>query len=251
MLDENPFLELSKDEAPREEFGVAQADTPTAEDEREIEFAEFTPAAAEACPRRRDRGSAGCGCRGAQLGGRRQHRNRRRRRRMGRRRRAAQEQPERRRGRRRDRPGARRRDAAVPPAPPGAGAAPGRGRPLRARLPDRVAQRRRLPGREHRVARRRPGRRRPGRARGTGAPVHGGPAAAASPGAGRRRRPLARRMPDPAIAGDGGRGRCARRPRHRACRSAPSRWNCWPGATSSGWPSCAASPRPGSRRRSR
>ena len=28
MLDENPFLELNPDEAPREEFGLAQADTP-------------------------------------------------------------------------------------------------------------------------------------------------------------------------------------------------------------------------------
>ena len=48
MLDENPFLELSPDEAPREEFGLPQADTPAAEDEREADFAEFTPAAAEA-----------------------------------------------------------------------------------------------------------------------------------------------------------------------------------------------------------
>ncbi len=47
MLDENPFLELNQDEAPREEFGVAQADTPVPEDERETEFADFTPAAAE------------------------------------------------------------------------------------------------------------------------------------------------------------------------------------------------------------
>ncbi|HMA09142.1 MAG TPA: RNA polymerase factor sigma-54 [Ramlibacter sp.] len=47
MLDENPFLELSPEEAPREEFGVAQADTPAAEDDREIESAEFTPAAPE------------------------------------------------------------------------------------------------------------------------------------------------------------------------------------------------------------
>ena len=47
MLDENPFLELSPDEAPREEFGLPQADTPAAEDEREVDFAEFTPAAAE------------------------------------------------------------------------------------------------------------------------------------------------------------------------------------------------------------
>ena len=39
MLDENPFLELSQDEAPREEFGLAQADTPVSEGEREMEFA--------------------------------------------------------------------------------------------------------------------------------------------------------------------------------------------------------------------
>ncbi len=39
MLDENPFLELTADEAPREEFGLAQADTPVSEGEREMEFA--------------------------------------------------------------------------------------------------------------------------------------------------------------------------------------------------------------------
>ncbi|MBX3659543.1 MAG: RNA polymerase factor sigma-54 [Ramlibacter sp.] len=39
MLDDNPFLELSQDEAPREEFGLAQADTPVREDDREIESA--------------------------------------------------------------------------------------------------------------------------------------------------------------------------------------------------------------------
>jgi RNA polymerase sigma-54 factor len=44
MLDENPFLELSQDEAAREEFGLAQADAPVREDDRETEFAEFTPA---------------------------------------------------------------------------------------------------------------------------------------------------------------------------------------------------------------
>jgi RNA polymerase sigma-54 factor len=48
MLDENPFLELSPEEAPREEFGVAQADTPAAGDERDVDSGEFTPAAAEA-----------------------------------------------------------------------------------------------------------------------------------------------------------------------------------------------------------
>ncbi|MFZ2309754.1 MAG: RNA polymerase factor sigma-54 [Rhodoferax sp.] len=39
MLDENPFLELTQEEAPREEFGLAQADTPVSEGEREMEFA--------------------------------------------------------------------------------------------------------------------------------------------------------------------------------------------------------------------
>ncbi len=39
MLDENPFLELNADEAPREEFGLGQADTPVARDVLEGEFA--------------------------------------------------------------------------------------------------------------------------------------------------------------------------------------------------------------------
>ncbi|MDB5880150.1 MAG: polymerase factor sigma-54 [Ramlibacter sp.] len=43
MLDENPFLEVNQDEAPREEFGIAQADAPVPEEDRETEFAEFTP----------------------------------------------------------------------------------------------------------------------------------------------------------------------------------------------------------------
>ena len=47
MLDENPFLELNLEDAPREEFGLAQADAPVPEAEREIEFTEFAPAAAE------------------------------------------------------------------------------------------------------------------------------------------------------------------------------------------------------------
>eukprot|EP01034_Spumella_vulgaris_P005108 gene5108-6519_t len=38
MLDDNPFLELNADEAPREEFGLAQVDTPVREDDREAEF---------------------------------------------------------------------------------------------------------------------------------------------------------------------------------------------------------------------
>ena len=39
MLGDNPFLEVSQDEAPREEFGLAQADTPVPEADRETEFA--------------------------------------------------------------------------------------------------------------------------------------------------------------------------------------------------------------------
>jgi RNA polymerase sigma-54 factor len=38
MLDDNPFLELNTDEAPREEFGLAQADAPVRDDDREAEF---------------------------------------------------------------------------------------------------------------------------------------------------------------------------------------------------------------------
>ena len=44
MLDENPFLELNLDEAPREEFGLAQADAPTPEDDRETDFSDYSPA---------------------------------------------------------------------------------------------------------------------------------------------------------------------------------------------------------------
>ncbi|AEG91348.1 RNA polymerase factor sigma-54 [Ramlibacter tataouinensis] len=48
MLGDNPFLELSIDEAPREEFGVAQADAPVPEADREFEHAqEFTAAGPE------------------------------------------------------------------------------------------------------------------------------------------------------------------------------------------------------------
>ncbi len=39
MLDENPFLEVSEDRAEREEFGLAQSDTPVSEGDREMEFA--------------------------------------------------------------------------------------------------------------------------------------------------------------------------------------------------------------------
>ena len=48
MLDDNPFLELTQEEAAREEFGLAQADAPAADEDREtdsVEFAEFTPGA--------------------------------------------------------------------------------------------------------------------------------------------------------------------------------------------------------------
>src|SRR5436190_2211142 len=39
MLDDNPFLEVTQDEAVREEFGGVQADTPAMDDERDGEFA--------------------------------------------------------------------------------------------------------------------------------------------------------------------------------------------------------------------
>jgi RNA polymerase sigma-54 factor len=42
MLDENPFLERSMDEAPREEYGLDKADAPVAQDVREGEFATHT-----------------------------------------------------------------------------------------------------------------------------------------------------------------------------------------------------------------
>ena len=44
MLDENPFLELSQEEAQREDFGLAQADTPVSEGEREVEAATYSVA---------------------------------------------------------------------------------------------------------------------------------------------------------------------------------------------------------------
>jgi RNA polymerase sigma-54 factor len=47
MLDENPFLELTQDEAPREEFGLAKADAPAPEEDRETEFAEYHSAPAD------------------------------------------------------------------------------------------------------------------------------------------------------------------------------------------------------------
>jgi RNA polymerase sigma-54 factor len=51
MLDDNPFLEVNLDEAPREEFGLAQADTPVPEEEREMEFTDFSSASsASAAP---------------------------------------------------------------------------------------------------------------------------------------------------------------------------------------------------------
>ena len=39
MLDENPFLERPMEEAPREDFGLAQADTRVQEDDRQAESA--------------------------------------------------------------------------------------------------------------------------------------------------------------------------------------------------------------------
>ncbi|MEO7390884.1 MAG: RNA polymerase factor sigma-54 [Ramlibacter sp.] len=47
MLDDNPFLEVTQEEAPREEFGVAQSDAPAPEDDRETDFAEFSPSSPE------------------------------------------------------------------------------------------------------------------------------------------------------------------------------------------------------------
>src|SRR6185369_1240409 len=44
MLDDNPFLELTQDEVPREEFGLERADAPVPEEDRETEQADFTPA---------------------------------------------------------------------------------------------------------------------------------------------------------------------------------------------------------------
>ncbi|MDP1655241.1 MAG: RNA polymerase factor sigma-54 [Hylemonella sp.] len=45
MLDDNPFLELAQEEAPREEFGLERADTPVSQEDREAEFASNTVAA--------------------------------------------------------------------------------------------------------------------------------------------------------------------------------------------------------------
>lgn len=42
MLDDNPFLEMSQDDAPREEFGIAQADAPAARDEGDEENFQFS-----------------------------------------------------------------------------------------------------------------------------------------------------------------------------------------------------------------
>ncbi len=39
MLDENPFLEVVDDSAPREEFGLEQTDTPVSQDNQEFEYA--------------------------------------------------------------------------------------------------------------------------------------------------------------------------------------------------------------------
>jgi RNA polymerase sigma-54 factor len=50
MLDDNPFLEVTQEEAPREEFGLAQADAPPAE-EPEGEFGDFSAAGVPDEPR--------------------------------------------------------------------------------------------------------------------------------------------------------------------------------------------------------
>ena len=42
MLDDNPFLELTAEEASREEFGLAQADTAVREDDREAELSTYS-----------------------------------------------------------------------------------------------------------------------------------------------------------------------------------------------------------------
>ena len=44
MLDENPFLKRNADEAPREEFGLAQADTPAQADDVAVDFATYSGA---------------------------------------------------------------------------------------------------------------------------------------------------------------------------------------------------------------
>ena len=50
MLDDNPFLEVNMDEAPREEFGLAQADAQVNTDDRESEFASNTAASSTDSP---------------------------------------------------------------------------------------------------------------------------------------------------------------------------------------------------------
>jgi RNA polymerase sigma-54 factor len=47
MLDDNPFLEVNMDEAPREDFGLAQSDAPVREDDRDAELAGSTDAATD------------------------------------------------------------------------------------------------------------------------------------------------------------------------------------------------------------
>ena len=42
MLDENPFLEVTAEEAPREEFGLEQADTAVREEDRDLEQASYS-----------------------------------------------------------------------------------------------------------------------------------------------------------------------------------------------------------------
>ncbi|MRD49217.1 RNA polymerase factor sigma-54 [Caenimonas koreensis] len=47
MLDENPFLEVNQDEAPREEFGLAHENAAAPEDDREVEHADYALPASE------------------------------------------------------------------------------------------------------------------------------------------------------------------------------------------------------------
>ena len=44
MLDDNPFLERSSDEAERESFGLTQADLPVSQSDRDAEFTQFSGA---------------------------------------------------------------------------------------------------------------------------------------------------------------------------------------------------------------
>jgi len=47
MLDDNPFLEVTNDDAPGEEFGLAQADAPAPADEGASDYAEYAPSSSQ------------------------------------------------------------------------------------------------------------------------------------------------------------------------------------------------------------